>query len=222
MKTKILVVGGLVMAVVVSFWVYGNSLVAVGERESRWIVQDMWGSSFFGSRAEKLEEHERMNLISLREGSSENQELINYVLKNKCADYSVKCYLVMTAASNILIDAGEYDSGLRGMVEAINRVNAGDLCPIAHESAILRYKLKIASTKNVRSAQRLSVNVLERIKLNGGFIKNLKTGSCTSLAKEKPEFFYEYTMLIARIMELAGGDFVKAGAYISTLANDQG
>ncbi|WP_313057267.1 hypothetical protein [Stutzerimonas nitrititolerans] len=131
MKTKILVVGGLVMAVVVSFWVYGNSLIAVGERESRWIVQDMWGSSFFDSRAEKLEEHERMNLISLREGSSENQELISYVLKNKCADYSVKCYLAMTAASNILIDAGEYDSGLRGMVEAINRVDAGDLCPIA-------------------------------------------------------------------------------------------
>ena len=50
--------------------------------------------------------------------------------------------------------------------------------------------------------------------MNGGFIKNLKTGSCTSLAKEKPEFFYEYTMLIARIMELAGGDFVKAGAPV--------
>ena len=222
MKAKILVVGGLVMAMVVSFWVYGNSLIVAGERESRWIVQDMWGSSFFSSRAEKLEEHERMNLISLREGSSENQELINYVLKNKCADYSVKCYLVMTAASNILIDAGEYESGLRGMVEAINRVTAGGLCPIAYESAILRYKLKIASTKNVRSAQKLSVNVLEKIRSSNGFINNLKTESCTGLVKEKPEFFYEYTMLVARVMEFAGGDFVKAGAYISTLVNNQG
>ncbi|WP_313057265.1 hypothetical protein [Stutzerimonas nitrititolerans] len=92
----------------------------------------------------------------------------------------------------------------------------------SHKSAILRYKLKVASTKNVRPAQKLSVNVLEKTRSNGGFIKNLKTESCAGLAKEKPEFFYEYTMLVAKVMELADGDFVKAGAYIKTLTNNQG
>ncbi|WP_222908971.1 hypothetical protein [Pseudomonas sp. DNDY-54] len=222
MKIRFLVLSGILIASFASFWVYGNSVIAIGERESRWILQDMWGSSYFYARMEGLNEHERINLLSLREGSSKNQELIDHVMKNKCTDDSVRCYLVMTSASNLLIDAREYDSGLRGMVEAIDRVSAKEFCPIAYESAIIRYKIEVMSSKDSWSARRSSIDVLEKIKANNGFIKSLKTETCTRLAREKPKFFHEYTMLVAHIMVFAGGDYAKAGAYIDSLRNNEG
>ena len=220
MKARFLVISSILIVFFVTFWVYGNSVIAVGERESRWIVQDMWGSSYLYARVEGLAGHERMNLLSLREGASKNQELIDYVVKNMCADYSVRCYLDMTSASNILIDAKDYDSGLRGMVEAVERVNAKGFCPIAYESAILRYKIEVVSSKDIRSARASAVGTLEKIKSNNGFMRNLKDRSCTGLARERPEFFQQYTMLVAELMGFAGGDYAKAGAYIDSLMNN--
>jgi len=221
MKLKILAVVSVLVSCFIAFWVYGNSVIVAGERQSRWIVHDMWGSNFLYSATGNIEEHERINLLSLREGSSKNQELINYVVNNKCTDDSVRCYLIMTSASNILIDAGEYDSGLQGMVQANVRVDARGLCPIAYESAILKYKIKVASSKNVWSARKSSRATLDKIRSNNGFAKSLKTSSCVRLAKAKPDFFHEYTMMIAHLMGFAGGDYAKAGAYISFLNDNQ-
>lgn len=221
MKIKILGVSGILLAVLVAFWMYGNSVIAVGERESRWIMKEMWGEDFLNSRTGHVEEHERINLLSLHEGSSKNQELITYVVKNKCKDDSERCYLIMTSAANLLIDGGEYDSGLKGMVEAVNRYKASGFCPVAYESAILKYKIKMLSSKGIDSARRSSIEILKKIKLDGGLMKSLRTKSCAQMAKEKPEFFHEYTDLIAHLMGFAGGDFAKAGAYINSLSKDQ-
>lgn len=218
MKVKFLLCGGVLLAVFLVFWVYGNSLVVVGERESRWIIKDMWGVNYFNVRLGSIDEYDRINLLSLKEGSSKNQELITYVVKNKCEDASERCYLIMTSASNLLIDGAEYDSGLRGVVEAVNRVKANNFCPIAYESAILKYKIKVLSSKGVGSARSASRSILNKIKLNGGLMKSLKTESCVSLLKTKPEYFHEYAVLIANLMGFAGGDLAKAGAYINSSA----
>ncbi|NQD95151.1 hypothetical protein HP532_21090 [Pseudomonas sp. CrR25] len=218
MKVKLLVYSGVLMVVFFAFWVYGNSLITVGERESRWIIQDMWGANYFNVRLGGIEEYERINLLSLQEGSSKNQELITYVVKNKCNDGSERCYLIMTSASNLLIDGAEYDSGLRGVVEAVSRVKAKNFCPIAYESAIIKYKIKMLSSKGIDSARSASRNILKKIKLNGGLMKSLKTESCINLSKIKPEYFHEYAVLVAHLMGFAGGDLAKAGAYINSSA----
>lgn len=217
MKIRFLIIGSLLLAAFIAFWVYGNSVITVGERESRWIVQEMWGGNYLNSRMNNIEEYERINLLSLREGSSKNQELITYVVKNKCSDDSERCYFVMTSASNLLIDGDEYDSGLKGMVEAVNRIKASDFCPIAYESAILKYKIKVLSSKSIEAARNSSIGILKKIKLNGGLMKSLRTKSCVKMANNKPEFFHEYTFLVAHLMGFAGGDFAKAGAYIDSL-----
>ena len=178
----------------------------------------MWGVNYFNVHRGNIQEYERINLLSLQEGSSKNQELITYVVKNKCEDDSERCYLIMTSASNLLIDGAEYDSGLRGMVEAVNRVKDKTLCPIAYESAILKYKIKTLSSKSISAARDTSKNILKKIKLNGGLMKGLKTESCVSLLKAKPEYFHEYAVLIAHLMGFAGGDLAKAGAYINSSA----
>ena len=49
-------------------------------------------------------------------------------------------------------------------------------------------------------------------------MKGLKTESCVSLLKAKPEYFHEYAVLIAHLMGFAGGDLAKAGAYINSSA----
>ncbi|WP_439888762.1 hypothetical protein ACSX1C_06615 [Pseudomonas sp. MBLB4123] len=216
MKVRLLVCGGLLLAVFSVFWIYGNSLIAVGERESRWVLWDMWGVSYFNVRALDIEEHERMNLLSLQEGSSKNQELITYVVRNRCKDDSERCYLIMTSASNLLIDGADYDTGLKGAVEAISRVKDASICPVAYESAILKYKIKTLSSRSIDSARSASRRIIEKIKLEGGLMKSLKTKSCISLLKRNPNFFHEYALLIAHVMGFAGGDFAKAGAYINS------
>lgn len=176
----------------------------------------MWKHEYFNSSAVGLDDYERINLLSLKEGSSNNQELITYTVRNKCTDASERCYLIMTSASNLLIDGGEIDSGLRGMVEAADRVKSLDFCPIAFESAILKYKIKVLSSRGIISARRMSKEILKKIKSNGGFIRDLRIKSCDDLSEMKPAYFHEYALLVAYVMGFAGGDLAKAGAYIES------
>ncbi|OHC31413.1 MAG: hypothetical protein A2Y50_09940 [Pseudomonadales bacterium RIFCSPLOWO2_12_59_9] len=214
MKAKVLFACIVLPALFVALWIYGNTAISVGEQESRWIIQDMWGEGYFNSAVGGLEGYERINLLSLQKGSSKNQELITYVVRNKCTDGSERCYVIMTSASNLLIDGGEFDSGLRGAVEAVGRVKTSDVCPIVFESAVLKYKIKVLSSKGISSARSMSKDILKKIKLNGGLMRDLRTKSCTDLSGIKPAYFHEYALLVAYVMGFAGGDLAKAGAYI--------
>ncbi len=214
MKIKVFFSISFLVAIVWMIFVYGRVGGSLGERESKWIIKDMWGLVDFDSQQDETEEYQRINLSSLRNGSSKNQELITYVVRNGCQDGSERCYFIMMSASNLLIDGGEYDSGLRGMVEAMNRVDSKNICPIAYELSILNYKIKTLISDEPGSMRSRARVIINKIKRDGGLVTSLRTKSCIDLSKKSPEYFHAYTLLIAQVMGLAGGDFAKVGDYI--------
>jgi len=218
-RIKLFIVAGVMLSVLFIVWGYGNSVIQVGESESRWIRVEMWKPKYFNTHLGGLEDFEKVNLLSLRDGASKEQAILTYVVKNGCKDSLERCSVIMISAANLLIDAGEFDAGLKGAVEANERVKGLGICPIAFESAVLKYKLKYISSKGISSARRSASSLLSKIRQNGGVVENLRVGSCDSLAEIKPEFFHEYVLLISHLMGLAGGDFAKAGAYIQSSVN---
>ena len=203
-----------------ALWIYGNSVIKVGEYESRWIRSNMWKSEYFNGKSVEVVDYDVFNLLSLHDGASKNQKIITYVVRNKCSDASERCYVTMTSGANLLIDSGDYDLGLRGVVEAYDRVRKSGVCPIVFELAILRYKIKSISSERLSLARNSSRELLDKIKA-GGVVENLKTESCDALSRRKAGFFHEYVVLVSQLMGIAGGDFAKSGAYINSIIDER-
>ncbi len=215
MKKIILLVISIAAALALMFFIFGKYVAFIGKRESGWIIEDMWSEKYFGARSGELKENELIYLKSLFDGASKDQRLISYVVKNKCYDATWDCSIVMMSASNLMIDAKDYDTGLRGAIEAYERVRGQ--CPIIYESVILRYKLEKLSNSPYSVAASKAKSILNKIKHSGGLMSDLRTTACKKLLKEKPEYFTTYALLTSKLMELSGGRDAKAAAYINSL-----
>lgn len=202
----------------VAIYIYGNSVIATGKAESAWIAEEMWGAGYFRASSEVLRDYELINLRSLEEGSSENSEIIGYTLDNHCLEGSERCYLINMAMANLLIDGREYDSALKAAFVAAESVKDKGVCLIAFEATILKYKISKIRSKNLLSARRSATDIVEKIKRNGGQVRNLRTKECDLLSQRAPQFFSSYVMQVAELMSYASGDYPKAAAYIDSVA----
>lgn len=214
MKLKAFVFFGTLLGAVFLFIQYGLSIIRTGEAESRWILKEMWGDISF-SAEENLMDYDITYIKSLRDASSKDKDVVDYVWREKCRDRSERCHMTMMAAANLMLDLGNYESGLSAATQAFELQR--EKCPIAFESVALRYKIKKISLMSGDQSRKISTDLIGRIKERGGLLKSLRTNSCQSYIKEKPTFFREYAALISRLMMLAGGDTAKTGAYIESV-----
>jgi hypothetical protein len=220
MKIKIILIFLTILAIPIVagilFWLYGNYVIMIGENNSAWITHEMWDAPYLNSHSQVLNKGETIYLASLQAGASKNKDIMDYLWENKCEDSSWSCALIMTAVSNLLLDNRDYDTGLKAAVEAYDRIKGS--CSIAYESAILKYKIQKLSASTGNNSGSSVRAILYKIKNNGGLMSNLRTDSCNKLAREQPEFFHAYVMLVAQLMGFAGGDYLKASVYMERMA----
>jgi hypothetical protein len=178
-------------------------------------MEDMWGVKYFGARSADFQDFEVVYLKSLGGGSSKDQLLIDYIVSNKCYDSSWRCSIIMTAASNLMLDNGQSRVGLRGAVEAYDRMRGG--CSIALESTVVSYHLrKLSSGRQDGKADKAEA-LLGKIRRDGGILADVRSGSCRELILSKPEYFTAYALLVARLMAVSGGESAYSAAYIDSL-----
>jgi len=211
------VVALLVLALL-SLWGYGNYSIWIGRKESSWLTEEMWGGGYFSATHGDLVPDDVFYLKSLVDGSSKSQDLIGFVVKNKCYDSSWRCSLIMTAASNLMLDNDQYEVGLRGFIDAYGRIKGQ--CSILYESSIVRYQTRKLTSNGSPDAKVRATNLLEKIERTGGIATDLRSPECRNLALEKPEYFVAYASLVANLMQVAGGKYTYASVYIHSLKKD--
>jgi hypothetical protein len=211
---KILVALGVVVSSFVALWGYGNYVRLEGAREAAWIL-DMWGVKYFGHRSSSSDDFEIFYYKSLAAGAKSNQELIDFVVKGKCYDSSWRCSVIMTAASNIMLDNGQSKVGLRGAVEAYERLEKK--CPIVLETTIVSYQLRELSMASQSGVEKKASALLQKIKVDGGVLHDMRNETCRQMAIEKPEYFTTYALLVAKLMTFSGGADAYSAAYLDSL-----
>lgn len=214
----IAILGGILMAVVTSLgllWWFGNFVSNTGKDESAWLTENMWGGAYFGVRSDQLETYEIDFIRSFSVGSSQNQSLITAVVRDKCYDSSWRCSVIMTTAGNLMLDSGNYRVGLRGAVEAHERIKGQ--CSVLFESAVAFYHIRNLSSDGQKNAGHKAATLLNKIKHNGGLMSDMRSEECRTLALKRPEYFTTYALLAANLMELAGGRHATAAAYLRSL-----
>lgn len=214
----IAIFGAVLMAVATALgllWWFANYASNTGEKESAWLREDMWGEAYFGARSNQLEHYEIDFIKSLNAGSSRDQSLITAVVRHKCYDSSWRCSVIMTTAGNLILDSGDYKVGLRGAVEAHERISGQ--CSVVFESAIAFYHIRNLSLDAQKNVGNRAAALLKKIEDKGGLMSNLRSKECRALALSRPEYFTTYAMLTANLMELAGGRYAMAAAYLKSL-----
>lgn len=164
----------------------------------------------------KLNEFDEFFLRSLVSGASKNPKEFEYFSKNKCKENSVKCYLVLSAGGNLLLDSGDQENGLKAGIYAYSLIHESNYCPIAYEIVVVNYKLrKLGSIPSAEASEEARV-LLDKIARSGGVSNNLRTRSCSELRAEAPAYFEKYAGLVSRLMYAAGGDYRSYAAKIKT------
>lgn len=215
MKKIISIVISFVILAVLGVVALGQYVTYVGERESLWITKDFWNGRYFNVAGGLLADFERVNLNSLRDGSSKDDVVVGYVAEKMCRERTSICYLSMLSAANTLMDGKYFDSGT-GLADEAYRQKI-ELCPVSFESTLLRYKISQISGMGFSASRREARAVVERIKKKGGLIVDLRTDLCDKELTLKPEFFHAYVVLVSKVMDYAGGELAIAGAYIQAI-----
>lgn len=190
----------------------GQYVTYVGERDSRWIREGFWKGKYFNVARGDLDEIERVNIKTLREGISKDQGILDYLGGTKCRESTAYCYFSMLSVANVLVDAGHFDQGI-GLIGAV-RDKQSDMCLVSFESSLLRYKIVRLENMRRSDSRREAEAVIRKIKQEGGLVVDLRSQSCERALLQKPEFFHAYTALVSEVMEYVGGDTAMAGAYI--------
>ncbi|MBD9500543.1 hypothetical protein IB256_07125 [Pseudomonas sp. PDM17] len=201
----------LVAIVAVSF-----SVTDSAEKDSRWIVSEMWHAEYFNRSRNNVAEGEVVNIMTLKNGASKREELLGYVNQNKCESADSKCVVNDLSVANILVDSGDFDSSMSMMVKARARMGT-DECPISFESSMLRYREAKLKSMKPDEARSVAANTIDKIKRDGGMMLDLRTPVCDSLAQRKPEIFHEYVTLVSRVMQFGRPALFKVGAYIESV-----
>lgn len=113
-----------------------------------------------------------------------------------------------------MLDAEDYKAGIRGAVESYDRVKGQ--CSILYESSVLLYHIINLHSENYTSVRARARALLAKIK-SGGLVTDMRVAQCRELAQEKPELFTSYALLVAKLMELSGGEDAYSAAYIRSL-----
>ncbi|WP_285642667.1 hypothetical protein [Pseudomonas sp. NBRC 100443] len=196
---------------------FGRLVTDSGRNDSKWIREDMWRASYFNKKGKGLAESDLTNILSIQPGASEDEAFVDYVGKDKCEVDAAVCNENNIEIANLLIDSGHAESALKLLERVRKRLLEMHVCPIEFESSLLRYKEKQLSGYSPEAARKEAAAVINRIRMKGGVIYDLRTESCDSLAREKPELFHEYVIISARIMQMGDVELFKAGAFIESV-----
>lgn len=213
----IAILSGVLIAISIGLgglWLFGNYVLDAGKEDSAWL-ENMWGGKYFGRRSGRLDSYELDFIKSLSHGASNEQSLIGAIVRGTCYDPSWKCSVIMTTAGNLMLDHGNYQVGLRGVVEAHERIRGQ--CPVLLESSVTLYHVRVLSFGNQKDAAQRAATLLRKIKREGGIMEDLRSDECRALAGERPEYFTSYALLVASLMELAGGRYSVPAAYLRSL-----
>ncbi len=208
-KVFCLIIGGVLILACAAIYV-----TYLGEKSSSWITIKMWKTPYFNVSTGGLGKEEMVNLMSLQPSIVEKDGVVAYLSAHKCKIGTVECAFDSLSAANILVEAGELERGLK-LIEAVRQgFKESESCPISFESSLLLYKIKTFSNMEFLDVISEASAAVDKIKNAGGLIYDLRTQVCEDLAKEKPELFHEYVILISRAMTYAVGRYSVAGAYI--------
>ena len=181
-----------------------------------WILSGIWQINTNNSNKPAVNADNDFFIQSLQSGASKQQHLLSYAGKNKCRAKTPECSLVILVGSNLLLDAGEYDSGLKGGVTAYDMIRETGACGVMSEITVLRFKLHQLDEFSKNKAEWRAQGTLSIIRKKGGFMSSLRTTSCEKLRAEKPELFDAYASVVAQIMRRAGGSFPDAANKIES------
>lgn len=191
-------------------------LSGTGKRESAWIRNGFWDANYFNNPKNELSKTDLLTILSLQKGASSSNVLVKMVSDLKCSDMTVECATAMVAGAALLIDHGESEPGVKLAVKANEIYKSLGECPVLFDSVVLKYKLEALGGRSYFAAQERARSLVDKVK-SGGVEVDLKTQACNVLAEAKPELFHEYVLLVSRLMDYAGGNYVVAGAYIRSI-----
>lgn len=213
---KILVCVFLIFSLLLGVVWYAYWVAADGEKKSRWIREEMWAGNYFNGASGKLSEEERINIFSLKSGSSMSDSVVSKTWESRCDKEEYSCLINKLSLANFLIDSGNVDSAFKLIEEARNGYGPVGFCEISLESSLLRYKLFQVLRLSRSSAEKEVSAVVSRIKEKGGLMFDLRKNECNRFSREKTELFHEYVVLVSRLMSVGGTDVVSAGVYIDS------
>lgn len=150
-----------------------------------------------------LNEDEVFFFKSLKPGAGKEQENLAHYMNNKCKERTAKCYLLLCAAGNLMLDQGDQENGLRAAIYGYELIHDSQQCPIAFEIVALNYKMRELSSLQAEKAKKNARSVLQNLSANGGLASDLRTKECSALSKKTPRYFKEHNKIIQKITQLA-------------------
>lgn len=160
-------------------------------------------SNSMSSKNITINSHEDFFIRSLNPGAGSDQSNLQYFSDNKCKERKVKCYLLLSALGNLLIDHGDQENGLKSAIYGYELIHDTDYCPVAYEIVAINYKLNKLNNTPPLKASNEARSIIYKVKNSGGFSNNLKTNSCKSLKQKSPIYFEKYEELIRSLSLIA-------------------
>tara|TARA_R110002020_G_C16235033_1_gene768708 strand:- start:919 stop:1602 length:684 start_codon:yes stop_codon:yes gene_type:complete len=207
---------GVIILVGFAVYLYGNYVISVGTVESKWIREDMWDAQYFNQVAPGLTDDEAVNLATLQSGAADNDKLVHIVKSARCMENNERCHLNDLSYANLLLDLGDYDKAMKVAENAYSKYGSETSCPIGFESTMLLYGVSRVSDAKSSDLKSHANSFVNKLKEQGGVVFDLRTEECDELARQKPERFSEYVMLVARVMAMGDRNLSYASAVIES------
>ncbi|MDN6860394.1 hypothetical protein QO207_27710 [Pseudomonas sp. CAN2814] len=209
-------VGGFVLCLAVAALIVAFKVRDSARDESRWLVSDMWQAEYFNRARQRIPENEAINILSLRPGASRREKLLTYVASHQCGEAEARCRLNELSSANLLVDRGELDSALNLLASAVLQLDKTGDCAIGVESSLLRYHEAKLQAQSPAEARVAAAGLIVNIRTKGGLMRNLRTDACNVLARQKPDLFHTYVVLVGRVMQQGKPSLFKQGAFIDS------
>lgn len=196
----------------VTYW-EGKVFLAEAESETRWIREEMWPGVYFNPIDLNLNEDQKVFIrnagpdFTTRFGT-------DYLKEHVCDKETYSCTERRLALSNILINEGNLEQAKSFENLAAKYYVESEACPIMLETTLVRHIIKVGKNMSFDSAKRRAASALQQIKISGGIHSDLKTEACNSMIKDHPILFHNYVMIIAELMDHAGGSTAELSAYL--------
>ncbi|WP_417585658.1 hypothetical protein [Pelagibacterium sp.] len=212
MKKVLLIMSVVLLALVGIYW-KGKALVVEAERETRWLRDEMWVSAYFNPSNLHLSESRE---VFIRNAGTDFTARFGtgYLKENVCDEETSTCTERRLALSNILINEGNLDQAKIFENLAAKYYVDSKSCSVMLETTLVRHIIKVTKKMKPDSARQRAASALQRIKMSGGIHSDLRNETCNRMAMESPIIFHNYVMIIAELMDHAGGEKAEHAAYL--------
>lgn len=179
---------------------------------SQWIVSKFWDGDYFNYTRGSASELEILNMMSLK--NKDGASILRFLEGRSCGSDEFSCSLGLLTKANAYIQEGDLNRARDVLLEYGKSSGANVACRVNVESTLVSYEIKRIDGYEFKIAQSEARKAVEKIRVNGGLVSNLRNKYCEEMISDKPEFFHAYVIEVAKLMIAAGGSDAAVGEYI--------